>query len=150
MRAVIQRVSSASVTVEGAVTGAIEQGLLILLGVGRGDDEDDLVWLSEKIADLRIFADDDGRFARSVIDVNGGCLVVSQFTLFASTRKGTRPGFSHAAEPERAEALYKAFCAHLTHATGRAVATGLFGAHMAVALVNDGPVTISIDTRNRE
>ena len=150
MRAVIQRVSRASVTVAGEVTGEIGQGLLVLLGVGPGDDETDARWLAEKIAVLRIFEDEAGKLNRSVVDVGGGILVVSQFTLFASTRKGTRPSFNDAARPELAIPLYEAFNRHASAALGRPVATGRFAALMQVSLVNDGPVTIVIDTKTRE
>lgn len=150
MRAVIQRVTRAAVRVGDEVVGAIDHGLLVLLGVAPDDGDEDVRWLAEKVARLRIFADDEGRFARSVVDIGGRCLVVSQFTLFASTRKGTRPGFSAAAPPEVAIPHYEAFCAALAASTGAPVATGRFGAAMAVESVNDGPVTLVVDTANRE
>lgn len=150
MRAVIQRVKSSRVTVAGEVTGEIGPGLLVLLGVAQNDTEDDAQWLAEKICALRIFEDDAGKMNRSVVDVAGGVLVVSQFTLFASTRKGTRPSFNDAARPELAIPLYEAFNRFATTALGRPVATGRFAATMDVALVNDGPVTIVIDTKTRE
>ena len=150
MRAVIQRVTRASVTVAGEVTGKIELGLLVLLGVGQGDTEADAQWLAEKIAALRIFEDADGKMNRSVVDVAGGLLVVSQFTLFASTRKGTRPSFNDAAKPDLAVPLYEAFNRFASTALGRPVATGRFAALMDVALVNNGPATIVIDTKTRE
>lgn len=150
MRAVVQRVSSARVTVATEVTGEIGAGLLILLGVGQSDTEADAEWLAEKICALRIFEDAEGRMNRSVIDVAGGLLVVSQFTLFASTRKGTRPSFNDAAKPDVAIPLYEAFNRFATAALGRPVATGRFAAMMDVALVNDGPVTIVIDSKTRE
>ncbi|HVS53344.1 MAG TPA: D-aminoacyl-tRNA deacylase [Opitutaceae bacterium] len=150
MRAVVQRVSSASVTVDGTTTGEIGAGLLVLLGVAREDTIDDVAWLAEKICALRIFEDESGRMNRSVADVAGGLLVVSQFTLLASTRKGTRPSFNDAAPPEIAQPLYEAFVARATAALGRPVATGKFGAMMKVALVNDGPVTLVVDSRLRE
>ncbi|MHC5067931.1 MAG: D-aminoacyl-tRNA deacylase [Planctomycetota bacterium] len=150
MRAVIQRVTQASVTVEGQVVGAIDHGLVVLLGVERGDDEAQAAWLAGKIAGLRIFNDDAGRFNQSVVDVAGRCLVVSQFTLVASTRKGTRPSFAASAAPELAEPLYERFVALLADASGQPVATGRFAAHMDVALINDGPVTITIDSQRRE
>jgi len=150
MRAVIQRVTRASVTVAGEITGEINLGLLVLLGVGQGDTEADAQWLAEKIAALRIFEDADGRMNRSVIDVTGRLLVVSQFTLFASTRKGTRPSFNDAAKPDLAIPLYEAFNRFASAALGRPVATGRFAAMMDVALVNNGPVTIVIDTKTRE
>jgi D-tyrosyl-tRNA(Tyr) deacylase len=150
MRAVIQRVSSARVTVESEVTGEVGRGLLVLLGVGQTDTEADARWLAVKIAALRIFEDDAGKMNRSVVDVSGGILVVSQFTLFASTRKGTRPSFNDAAKPDLAIPLYEAFNRHAAAALGRPVATGRFAAKMDVALVNDGPVTLIIDTATRE
>ena len=146
MRAVVQRVSSASVTIEGVTVGAIDHGLLILLGVGRGDQPADVDWLAEKIAALRIFEDADGKMNRSLVETGGGALVVSQFTLLASTRKGTRPSFNDAAPPAEAIPLYEAFVAKLSAVLGRPVATGQFGAMMAVSLVNDGPVTLVIDS----
>lgn len=150
MRAVIQRVSSASVTIDGAVKSSIGRGLLILLGIGHEDGGDDLEWLVKKIAGLRIFDDEAGVMNRSVVEVGGEALVVSQFTLMASTRKGNRPSYIGAAGHEKAIPLYEAFCAALSDAMGRTVGTGEFGADMKVALVNDGPVTICIDTRNKE
>ena len=150
MRAVIQRVSSASVTIDGAVRSSIGPGLLVLLGIGHEDGQDDLDWLVKKIAGLRIFNDDAGVMNRSVVEVGGKALVVSQFTLMASTRKGNRPSYIGAAGHEKAIPLYEAFCAALSAAIGCPVGTGEFGADMKVALVNDGPVTICIDTKNRE
>jgi D-aminoacyl-tRNA deacylase len=140
MRAVVQRVSRARVT----PGGEIGRGLCVLLGVARGDGEEQAVRLAGKLARLRIFPDEDGRFDRCVTDVGGAALVVSQFTLIADTAKGNRPSFSHAARPEQAEALYERFCSVL-RAQGVEVATGSFGARMAVELVNDGPVTIVLD-----
>ena len=145
MRAVIQRVSEASVTVDGAVIGRIACGLLVLLGVGAGDDVGEAELLAEKIANLRVFPDVEGRFNRSLLDIAGGALVVSQFTLYANTRRGRRPSFSEAAPPEAAAPLIDAFAAALRR-LGIVVATGAFGAHMQVALVNDGPVTILLDS----
>ena len=150
MRAVIQRVSSASVTIDGAVKSAIGQGLLILLGIGHEDGPEDIEWLVKKIAGLRIFDDNSGVMNRSVIDVGAEALVVSQFTLMASTKKGNRPSYIGAAGHELAIPLYEQFCAALTDAIGRPVGTGEFGADMKVALVNDGPVTICIDTKRKE
>ncbi len=150
MRAVIQRVSSASVTIGGSCRSAIGPGLLILLGVGHEDSPEDLDWLVRKIAALRIFDDGEGVMNRSVVDVGGEALVVSQFTLLASTKKGNRPSYIHAAGHELAVPLYEQFCAALSAAIGRPVGTGEFGADMQVALVNDGPVTICIDTKNKE
>ena len=150
MRAVIQRVSSASVTIDGAVKSAIGPGLLVLLGVGHEDGPQDVEWLAAKVAGLRIFADEAGVMNRSVVDVGGEALVVSQFTLMASTKKGNRPSYIGAAGHELAIPLYEQFCAALSSAIGKEVGTGVFGADMKVALVNDGPVTICIDTKNRE
>ena len=149
MRAVIQRVSSASVTIDGAVKSAIGAGLLVLLGVGHEDGQEDLDWLVKKVAGLRIFPDDAGVMNRSVVEMGGEALVVSQFTLMASTKKGNRPSYIEAAAHEKAIPLYEQFCAALSAAIGRPVGTGEFGADMKVALVNDGPVTISIDTKNK-
>ncbi|WP_298407276.1 D-aminoacyl-tRNA deacylase [uncultured Chloroflexus sp.] len=145
MRAVIQRVSEASVTVNGSVVGAIGHGLLILLGVTQTDTLADVDLLAEKIAHLRIFGDHEGKFNLSLIDVGGAALVVSQFTLYADTRKGRRPSFTAAARPEIAEPLVDAF-ADALRARAIPVATGVFGAMMHVALINDGPVTIVIDS----
>lgn len=150
MRTVVQRVSSARVVVGDTTVGEIGRGILVLLGIGHEDTEQDARWLAEKIANLRIFEDAEGRMNRSVVDTGGGILVVSQFTLLASTRKGTRPSFNDAAKPERAIPLYEAFVRHSSGALGRSVATGTFGAMMAVHLVNDGPVTLVIDSKLRE
>ena len=150
MRAVIQRVSSASVTIDGAVKSAIGQGLLILLGIGHEDGPEDIDWLVKKIAGLRIFDDNSGVMNLSVTDMQAEALVVSQFTLMASTKKGNRPSYIGAAGHELAIPLYEKFCAALTDAIGRPVGTGEFGADMKVALVNDGPVTICIDTKRKE
>ena len=149
MRAVIQRVSSASVAIGGEVKSAIGAGLMILLGVGHDDGSEDIDWLVRKIAGLRIFNDDAGVMNRSVVEVGGEALVVSQFTLMASTKKGNRPSYIGAAGHEKAIPMYEAFCAALSAAIGRPVGTGEFGADMKVSLVNDGPVTICIDTKNR-
>jgi len=150
MRAVIQRASKASVTVEEEVIGVIDQGLVILLGIEDSDEEKDAEWLAGKIASLRIFSDDEGLMNLSVQDVAGGLLVVSQFTLHAKTKKGTRPSFARAAKPEKAKQLYEFFTNQLQTASGLPVETGEFGAMMDVALVNDGPVTIIIDTKNKD
>ena len=150
MRVVIQRVLEASVSISGAVTAAIGPGLLVLLGICEEDGTDDIDWLVRKIAGLRIFDDEAGVMNRSVCEVSGDVLVVSQFTLLASTRKGNRPSYIRAARPEVAIPLYEQFCASLEAALGRPVPTGTFGADMQVALVNDGPVTICIDTKNKE
>ncbi|MEO1713495.1 MAG: D-aminoacyl-tRNA deacylase [Bacteroidota bacterium] len=150
MRALVQRVTEASVTVNEQLTGAIEQGLLILLGVGSDDDKADLEWLAQKITNLRIFNDEEGKMNRSIVDIGGNFLVVSQFTLHASTKKGTRPSYIKAARPEFAEPMYEQFCKQLAMSSGRSVERGQFGAHMEVRLLNDGPVTIWIDTKNKD
>lgn len=150
MRAVVQRVSSASVSIDGQVFSAIGPGLLILLGVAAGDTTEDAAWLTQKIAALRIFEDNEGKMNLSVRDTGGEALVVSQFTLIASTRKGTRPSFNDAARPDTAVPLYENFVRQLEIATGRPVPTGRFGAMMHVALINAGPVTLVLDSRLRE
>lgn len=150
MRAVIQRVSSASVSIGGKVKSSIGPGLMILLGIGHEDSGEDIDWLVKKVAGLRIFNDDAGVMNRSVVDVGGETLVVSQFTLMASTKKGNRPSYLGAAGHSLAIPLYEQFCAALSDTIGRPVGTGEFGADMKVALVNDGPVTICMDTKNRE
>ena len=149
MRAVIQRVSSASVSIGGAVVSSIGRGLLVLLGIGQDDDDTDLDYLVRKIAALRIFDDGEGVMNLSVTDVGGDVIVVSQFTLMATTRKGNRPSYIDAAGHGKAIPLYEAFCRSLSDAIGRQVGTGQFGADMQVALVNDGPVTICIDSKNK-
>ena len=150
MRVVVQRVSSASVTIGGTVKSAIGQGLLVLLGVGPADEQADLEYLVKKVAGLRIFDDENGVMNRSVVEIGGEVLVVSQFTLMASTKKGNRPSYIGAAGHELAVPMYEAFCAALSAAVGRPVGTGEFGAEMAVALVNDGPVTIIIDSQQKD
>ena len=150
MRAVIQRVLEASVAVEGNQVSAIGPGLLVLLGVEEGDGPDDVEWLSGKVARMRIFPDEDDKMNLSVLDTGGEIIVVSQFTLHASTKKGNRPSFLKSAAPAISEPLYQAFCAALEQELGKPVGRGIFGADMKVALVNDGPVTIPIDSRSRE
>lgn len=150
MRALVQRVSQAEVKVDGKVVGQIANGLLVLLGVGVEDDHTDLEWLVGKIVNMRIFSDSEGKMNRSSTDVNGSFLVVSQFTLQASTKKGNRPSYIKAARPEQAVPMYEAFCQRLKTVSGLAVKTGIFGADMKVALVNDGPVTIWLDSKNKE
>ena len=150
MRAVIQRVSEAKVTIGGAVKGAVGKGLLVLLAVEEADAAEDIEWLSGKIVRLRIFDDEAGVMNRSVQDVQGGILLVSQFTLFASTRKGNRPSYSRSARPELAIPLYEKFIDRLQQDFGKAIQTGEFGAQMLVTLTNDGPVTIIIDSKTRE
>ena len=150
MRAVVQRVSSASVTIEGREKSAIGQGLLILLGVEDLDTHDDVEWLVKKISNLRIFDDDEGVMNRSLLDVEGEALVVSQFTLYASYKKGNRPSWFRAGSHEVSIPMYNSFCKLLSETIGKPVGTGEFGANMQVSLVNDGPVTICIDTKNKE
>ena len=150
MRAVIQKVSDASITIDKKKTRKIGPGLVILLGIEESDDRSDIEWLSGKITRLRIFKDDAGIMNLSVLDINGEVLIVSQFTLHASTRKGNRPSYIKAAAPETAIPLYKAFIEQMQQDLGKMVVTGEFGAYMQVNLTNDGPVTISIDTKNRE
>ncbi|HWD20243.1 MAG TPA: D-aminoacyl-tRNA deacylase [Verrucomicrobiae bacterium] len=150
MRAVLQRVSQASVTINGTVTGSIARGLLILLAIEESDTAEDILWLSGKIVRLRIFPDDQGVMNRSVQEISGEILLISQFTLFASTKKGNRPSYSRSACPEKAIPLYEQFIAKLTVDLGKPIQTGEFGADMQVALVNDGPVTIIIDSKIRE
>ena len=150
MRTVLQRVSEAAVSIAGETVGRIGRGLLVLVGVEAGDTEADVAWLAAKVAQLRIFADETGKMNLTVRDVGGEVLVVSQFTLHASTKKGNRPGFGRAARPEEAVPLYESFIAVLEPQVGRPVARGVFGADMQVTLVNDGPVTILIDSRDRE
>lgn len=146
MRAVVQRVTEASVTIDGVIVGQISQGLMVLLGVGKEDEEADVIYLADKIAGLRIFTDENGKMNLSLQDIQGEVLVVSQFTLYADCRKGKRPGFSEAALPETAVPLYEQFVARLK-TMGLSVATGVFGADMLVSLANDGPVTILLDSK---
>ena len=150
MRAVIQRVSHASVTINGTVKSAIQQGFLILLGVCDEDTMEDVDWLVKKIANLRVFGDENDVMNRSILDVLGEALVVSQFTLFASYKKGNRPSWFRAGSHEHSIPLYEAFCHDLSDALGKPVGTGEFGADMKVELLNDGPVTICMDTKNKE
>lgn len=150
MRVVIQRVTSASVTIDGRKKSEISQGLLILLGIENNDTEEDISWLCKKIVSLRIFNDENNVMNCSVKDVNGDMLVVSQFTLHASTKKGNRPSYIRAAKPDTAIPIYEKFVQLLETESGKSVQTGEFGADMKVALLNDGPVTILIDTKNKE
>jgi len=150
MRAVIQRVSRCSVVVEGKTVGNIATGLLVLLGIEDADTEEDIRWLSSKIVQLRIFQDSEGVMNRSVMDIDGNILLVSQFTLYASTRKGNRPSYIRAGKPEIAIPLYEKMIRQLETDLGRKIETGIFGADMKVDLINDGPVTIIMDTKNRE
>ena len=150
MRVVLQRVSSASVAIAGEVVGQIDRGLLVLVGIAQSDTTEDGAWLATKIAAMRIFADEAGQMNRSVRDIGGGILAISQFTLFASTRKGTRPSFNDTGKPDMARPLYEQFLQQLAEALGQPVAHGQFGADMKVSLTNDGPVTIVIDSKVRE
>ncbi len=150
MRAVIQRVTSASVSIHGQVHAAIQGGLLVLLGITHDDTQQDIDWLVDKMVNMRIFNDADGKMNRSVQDTAGDILVVSQFTLFASTKKGNRPGFTAAARPDVAIPVYEAFLSSLSRKRNKHTPAGIFGADMQVALVNDGPVTIVLDTKNKE
>lgn len=150
MRAVIQRVSEASVTIEGKVKSAIGRGYVVLLGICEDDSDEDIDWLVRKIVALRVFDDEEGVMNRSVLEVNGNILVVSQFTLFASYKKGNRPSWFKAARHEISIPLYEKFCRTLSTTLGKPVGTGEFGANMQVSLINDGPVTICMDTKNKE
>ena len=150
MRAVIQRVSEASVTVEGAIIGQIQLGLMVLVGIVNEDDTSDIEWLSNKIIHMRIFEDDNGVMNKSLIEVGGAILLVSQFTLHASTKKGNRPSYIAAAKPDISIPIYEAMIQQLEKDLGASIQTGKFGADMKVALINDGPVTISIDSKNKE
>jgi len=150
MRAVVQRVSQAQVVVNGSVKGTIGDGLLVLLAVEDSDTAADIEWLSGKLVRLRVFDDEDGVMNRSVEETGGGILLISQFTLFASTKKGNRPSYSRSSKPEIAIPIYERFAARLAQDLGKPIQTGEFGAHMVVSLTNDGPVTIVIDTRLRE
>lgn len=150
MRAVIQRVSHASVTIEGNIKASIQKGLLVLLGVCEEDTTEDVDWLVKKIAALRIFDDENGVMNRCITDIDGNALVISQFTLYASYKKGNRPSWFKAGSHEHAIPLYEAFCKKLSSQIGKPIGTGEFGADMKVVLLNDGPVTICMDTKNKE
>jgi D-tyrosyl-tRNA(Tyr) deacylase len=150
MRAVIQRVSEASVTVEGAIIGQIQQGLMVLVGIVNEDDTSDIEWLSNKIIHMRIFDDENGVMNKSLVEIGGALLLVSQFTLHASTKKGNRPSYIAAAKPEISIPLYEAMIQQLEKDLGSSIQTGKFGADMKVALINNGPVTITIDSKNKE
>jgi D-tyrosyl-tRNA(Tyr) deacylase len=150
MRAVIQRVSEASVTVEGAIIGQIQRGLMVLVGIVNEDDTSDIEWLSNKIIHMRIFEDENGVMNKSLIEVGGEILLVSQFTLHASTKKGNRPSYIAAAKPEISIPIYEAMIHQLEKDLGDSIQTGKFGADMKVSLINDGPVTITIDSKNKE
>jgi len=150
MRLVIQRVTHASVTVENEIVGSIAQGLLVLVGIEDADTQEDVVWLSNKICNLRIFNDESGVMNKSVLDMDGNVLLISQFTLQASTKKGNRPSYLKASKPPIAVPLYKAMIHQLQKDLGKVIATGVFGADMKVSLLNDGPVTIVMDSKNKE
>ncbi len=150
MRIVIQRVKQASVISDGVLTAEINQGLLVLLGIEVGDTQDDLTWLCNKMINLRIFSDAEGKMNQSVVDINGEIAIVSQFTLHSSTRKGNRPSYTKAARPEEAIPLYEVFVKQAAQLLGKEIPTGRFGADMQVSLINDGPVTIIIDSRSRD
>lgn len=150
MRTLIQRVQHASVTIDGQVKSEIGKGLLVLVGIEDRDTQEDIEWLCKKIANLRIFDDENGVMNRSVIDTGGEVMVVSQFTLHASTKKGNRPSYIHASKPDFAIPMYESFCAEMGLQIGKNVATGEFGADMKIELLNDGPVTILIDSQNKE
>jgi D-tyrosyl-tRNA(Tyr) deacylase len=150
MRAVIQRVSQASCTVEGTITGQIEAGFLVLLGIEDADTTEDAIWLAQKIANMRVFSDEQGLMNLGLSDVKGHILLISQFTLFAQTKKGNRPGFTRAARPEKAIPLYEFMKTELEKQCNSKVETGIFGADMKISLLNDGPVTILMDTKNKE
>lgn len=150
MRAVIQRVTEASCRVDGNITGEITTGLLVLLGIEDADHQEDIDWLAAKLINLRIFGDEQGLMNRSLADTDGNILLISQFTLFAATKKGNRPGFTRAARPEKAIPLYEAMIKQLSLLLNKPVQTGIFGADMKISLLNDGPVTIIIDTKNKE
>lgn len=150
MRAVLQRVSQAHVSIDGHISGQIDKGFMILVGIEAEDAQADLEWLAAKVLALRVFPDEEGKMNLSVQDIGGQLLVVSQFTLHAKTKKGTRPSFIRAAHPDQAIPIYKAFISELEKQSGKAVETGEFGADMQVSLTNDGPVTILLDTKNKE
>ena len=149
MRAVIQRVSRASVRVEGALKGSIDTGLVVLLGIDREDSEEDLIWMSNKIPQLRVFEDEDGKINLDILQAKGGMAVVSQFTLFGNVRKGNRPSFNRSADPDLAIPLYEAFISKMEDKLSKPVVTGQFGAMIEVELTNDGPVTLVIDSKNK-
>jgi D-tyrosyl-tRNA(Tyr) deacylase len=150
MRAVIQRVTQASCTVEGEVTGKIDLGFLVLLGIEDADTDDDLQWLAQKICSLRVFGDENGLMNKALADVDGNILLISQFTLFAQTKKGNRPSFIKAARPDKAIPMYEKMIEALKTITGKRIATGIFGADMKIGLTNDGPVTIIMDTKDKD
>ncbi|HVW13415.1 MAG TPA: D-aminoacyl-tRNA deacylase [Mucilaginibacter sp.] len=150
MRAILQRVTQANCTVDDRTTGEIGIGFLVLLGIEDADTTDDLQWLAQKIAPMRVFGDENGLMNKSLADVNGDILLISQFTLFAQTKKGNRPGFTRAAKPDKAIPMYEQMIRELENLTGKKVATGIFGADMKISLLNDGPVTIIMDTHDKD
>jgi len=150
MRAVIQRVTQASCRVNDQLTGSIDQGLLVFLGIEDADTTEDLDWLAQKIAGIRIFSDEQGLMNKALADIDGNILLISQFTLFATTKKGNRPGFTRAARPDKAVPMYEEMIKKLSTLLQKEVQTGIFGADMKISLLNDGPVTITIDTKNKE
>ena len=150
MRVLLQRVSKANVSVDGNIVGQINHGLLILLGIEDADTEEDIIWLSNKITNIRIFDDEIGVMNKSIVEVDGSILLISQFTLFAATKKGNRPSYIKASKPDFAIPMYKKMMVQLTKDGNKPIQTGIFGADMKVALVNDGPVTIMIDSKNKE
>ena len=149
MRAVIQRVSHASCSIEGVISGEIGTGFMVLLGIEDSDTDEDMTWLAQKIANMRVFSDENGLMNKALAEVQGNILLVSQFTLFAATKKGNRPGFTRSARPEYAIPLYEKMIVELTKLTDTKIQTGVFGADMQISLVNDGPVTIHMDTKNK-
>ncbi|RWU05547.1 D-aminoacyl-tRNA deacylase [Pedobacter chitinilyticus] len=150
MRAVIQRVTEASCKVDGTITGEITNGFLVLLGIEDADTQEDLEWLAQKIANMRVFGDENGLMNKSLADIDGNILLISQFTLFAATKKGNRPGFTRAARPDKAIPLYEEMKKQLSSLLCKEIQCGIFGADMKISLLNDGPVTIMIDTKNKE
>lgn len=150
MRVVIQRAGHASVTIDGICKSSIGKGLMILVGIEEADEQEDIDWLCKKIINLRVFDDENGVMNQSILDINGEILVISQFTLHASTKKGNRPSYLRAAKPEISVPLYEQFCKELSFSLGKEIGTGEFGADMKVELLNDGPVTICMDTKNKE
>ncbi|MFA4870338.1 MAG: D-aminoacyl-tRNA deacylase [Pedobacter sp.] len=150
MRAVIQRVTEANCKVAGEVTGSINIGFLVLLGIEDADTQEDLEWLAGKIVNMRVFGDENGLMNKTLADVSGNILLISQFTLFATTKKGNRPGFTRAARPDKAIPLYESMIQQLSQQLDKEIQTGIFGADMKISLINDGPVTITIDSKNKE
>lgn len=150
MRAILQRVTQASCTVENKITGQINDGFLVLLGIEDADTQEDLVWLAQKIANMRVFNDENGLMNKSLADIDGNILLISQFTLFAATKKGNRPGFTRAAKPDKAIPMYEEMIKQLASLINKEIQSGIFGADMKIELLNDGPVTIVMDTKDRD